>query len=65
MLFEWALINIETRRKIQTGDVEAEDPTDATRVLNEKMNVHPHTGEMLEIIEPHEKEGYTHDTILI
>jgi len=53
MIYKWQLKSSEDDYHIiQKGTVEAASPVKAIIKLNKEMNVHPHAGEVLEIIEP-------------
>ncbi len=52
MKYKWILRNIETGFTIQQGQIEAKDQEEALEKLNKEKDIHPHTAEILEIIEP-------------
>ena len=55
MIYKWELKSTGTKIVIHDGEIEADTQGEAMKMLNEDMDIQPHTDEILEIIAP----GYT------
>lgn len=54
MIFIWKLKSTESNKTIDNGEIEANTQDEAIKLLNEEKKVHPHIGEILEIIPPYD-----------
>ncbi|KKM59292.1 hypothetical protein LCGC14_1548340 [marine sediment metagenome] len=63
MLYKWTIKRTEDNFIIHSSSIEAENQSAAMELLN-KQGISPHTGELLEIIEPMELTPSQDDRIL-
>ncbi len=50
MIYRWELRDCQATVVYDSGNVEADSQSEAMRMLNEDMDISPHTNEVLEII---------------